>query len=366
MAETRNSTSVFSINFFATMATSAERKNKGDSLLREQLPKKRKQRDDTSLLSEDKQVPQAPANDGENLISQPQSAHVSAQVLSDSNSDEELCGFTENQSPITKRKKKIFKQSLPPWLNANVPPGPWQQMAMPAPYYPYWPNMPMAMPPHMGYGDEPEDLADLSEDDALVTEVAIEENIDEEIDLAKHLAKADKKEDVGPPVNGKLASLVEKIWGSSLKGEIKDLYDDATRPANTPSLQRVELDQEIRLKDQSKVKRMDTTLRNATTALIKSAIKMTRMVDSIMKCEDPRTLKQQLVDEAIDSIRILSYGTTNLNEVRRENIKYMISDPEVRTRLCKNRDPEQVNTTHCLFGGDVSKQAKEGNCHLIE
>jgi len=174
------------------------------------------------------------------------------------------------------------------------------------------------------------------------------------------LKKADHQHDVGPPVNEDVATLVEKIWNQSLKSDIREIYDKALRPENTPSLQRVELDQEFRLKHGSKLKRMDVTLKTVNTALLKAAVKLTRLVEDLSTCDDPGAKREELTDEAIDVIRVLSYGTSQLNEVRRENVKSLIIDPDVRTRVSRNRDQGQINSTHCLFGGEISKQAKEG------
>ena len=354
--------------------------------------------------------------------------------ISDSDSGADFCGF----KPIYQRRHKkrvrkdqnqpprpstsiqapanqaVVNQAQAPQPQAQAPQaqapqaqwgqaGPWQNMPMqnmmqnmnmPMPYqwpmmFPYgaYPFDPRGFPvnhdggqPVQNDNDSSDEQSEDNEDDETNSlhepAAPAPQNHGLKIDLQKHLKKADHQHDVGPPVNEGIAGLVEKIWNqATLKAEIKEIYDNARRPENTPSLQRVELDQEFQLRYGSKLRRMDVNLKQVHTAFLKAAVKLTHLVENVSTCEDPGAEREAIADEMIDVIRVLAYGTTQLNDVRRENVKSLIIDPDVRTRVSRNKDQNQINSSHCLFGGDISKQAKEGDfimtliaviCHCTE
>ena len=53
--------------------------------------------------------------------------------------------------------------------------------------------------------------------------------------------------DVGPDISKYLAALLENLWSKSHKEKIKDLYAANKRPQNTPSLEKVSLEDDWHL-----------------------------------------------------------------------------------------------------------------------
>lgn len=177
-------------------------------------------------------------------------------------SDSSDVGTGDSRHAVT---GKQFFYGFPSWMNQSYPPGPWQPM-------PAGP-MTMPMPPHWNmdteeHSDEWEvpDNPDLEDDYPLtVNDAAAPQastsHVDQqgEVSLAKHVDSAYITEDVGPKVSDQLATLIQKLWDKSHKEEIKDLFANNARPENTPSLQKVDLDEDIASgpSDKARPKRME-------------------------------------------------------------------------------------------------------------
>lgn len=161
-----------------------------------------------------------------------------------------------------------------------------------------------------------------------------------------------------------LAELIEKLWNSPVT-DIKSIYETCRRPANTPSLQPVTLDDELKaaLPDKSRIKRLDGSLAAVNKNVSKAAVATTKIIELLMTSDSAES-RQQAVDQTIDLIQILSYGNSSLHSIRKEQMKPAL-DPAVRSKLCKTRAVEEINTSHQLFGGDIQKQVKEGEASFF-
>ena len=186
-----------------------------------------------------------------------------------------------------------------------------------------------------------------------------------EVSLDKHLQNLTKQDDVGPPVHDTIATIAEGTWNSENKELLKSLLESTKRPANTPSLQKVDIDEELmmnlmtsrRPKD-VQLKKQDYHLKTVHSAIVKSAVIATQMANLAYTAKKDDDIRQQMVDKSCEMLRIMSYGAAQLHPIRRNNIKGRLN-ASIRHALNKT-SLETTNTTHFLFGGDLNKQAKEG------
>ena len=183
---------------------------------------------------------------------------------------------------------------------------------------------------------------------------------DPEVSIVKHLETMNAETDVGPDISKDLAALIENLWSKSHKEEIKDLYAANKRPQNTPSLEKVALDDDLAagISYKSKARRTDLTLHSVQGAMVKTAICLTRLADRNFT-KDPMASKQDTIDTAISGIKMLAHATSMLMQARREQFKSML-DPALLQQMSKSKALQASNTTHQLFGGELQKQAKEG------
>ena len=280
-------------------------------------------------------------------------------IFSDEDSDDD--DVREVQPPPQAKSRR-----QPPWLNSNTPPGPWQ-MCPPwmGPYgqygYPnYWNQ----------WGPEPADQDDCSIEQENPNQELAEDNsasevpVDPEVSLAKHLQSLDAEEDTGPPIHKDLATLVENLWNKSHKDEMKELMNETKRPTNTPSLDKVSLDDDLvaGISFKSKARRTDYTLHAVHGAIVKTAISLTRLADRNFR-KDPQASRQDTIDTAISSIKMLSHSTALLLQARREQFKSML-DPGLLQQISKSKSLQTANASHQLFGGELQKQAKEGQSSI--
>ena len=279
-----------------------------------------------------------------------------------SDSDEgDFSGFSDfpPNCPTVSKGPKV--NSLP-WMNANVPPGPWQMypmsmmpmsaMMQPFPCGNFW----------QGY---PPDQVPSSDEEKPSTSTAAELPASAAPELApalsKHLQAMSGDEEIGPAIDANLANLMEKVWNKTHREELKTLYEANKRPKNTPSLERVTLDQDLAagISGKSKAKRTDVTLNSANVAIVKSAIALTKLADRALSCEDLDKLRQDTIDSIMDSMKMLAHANSQIHNARREQFKSLM-DPGLIQQLTKSKSLESTNASHQLFGGDLQKQAKEG------
>ena len=169
-------------------------------------------------------------------------------------------------------------------------------------------------------------------------------------------------ENVGPNVWPNVATLVEKTWNLPHKEDIKELYVKHKRPGNTPSLEKVTLDREISTGLAERfpaAKRTDAALGFVNNALVKTAVCLTEILHVNQTQMSPEEVAKHTMAKAFDALRILAYGNSHLHNSRRQLIKYTL-DPSLRQPLLRNSSLETTNSSHQLFGGEMQKQAKEG------
>ena len=320
-----------------------------------------------------------------------------AHPLSDSEPDKEFLGYAPvyEAHPSGKSHKAPVKRQLS--SKASVPPqGPWQQFPL-APWpMPMPPQSMTMMPQYYDYGynnywapgapaeasdEENVSLLSDSDDDSQRPEGAINDQPSAPgppaisciprampadkpstsgVSLSAHMQAVSTDNDVGPPVGEDLAQLTELIWGKTHKEEMKSLYTDYKRAPNTPSLQKVQLDEDIcrALKDKSRARRSDAVYGSISNALAKTAVCLTSLVEVNQQEADQPGISQKSADHAVNGLRMLSYANHLLHQVRRDHIKSVL--PALRQNLGKDKDLSEVNESHQLFGGDMQKQVKEG------
>ena len=168
--------------------------------------------------------------------------------------------------------------------------------------------------------------------------------------------------DVGPSVEASVAKTVERAWNRTHKEDLKEMYLANKRPANTPSLVKVTLDDELAAGIGEKfprAKRADAIMNSVNNAMVKTAICITKVLDLNMTNMPSQATAQAVNDKATEALKMLAYGTSQLHHARRDHIKNLL-DPSVKQQITRNKGLAVTNSSHQLFGGDLHKQAKEG------
>ena len=297
--------------------------------------------------------------------------------LSDSDNSAEFAGFL----PTYTKKKTLPapKKTLPAWLMADTPPGPWQDRSSGTTDWPFHlggsnprprnrDTTPMPSDSEEEFSNQPapdiilEEEQEHMEEPVQMTEPPNYEAMNTDISLDNFLAALNADDNVGPNVWPSVAALVEKSWNMPHKDEIKNLYQTHKRPANTPSLEKVTLDSEIAAGLAERfpaARKTDASLGFVNNAVVKAAVCLTEIMNTNMTQMSPQEMAKATMSKAFDALRILAYGNSHLHNTRRHLLKFAL-DPALRQPLCKNASLESINSTHQLFGGDMQKKAKEG------
>ena len=297
--------------------------------------------------------------------------------LSDSGNSAQFEGFDGNASVYSRMPKR---RQLPAWLNESSPPGPWQasqQSSWPFSFGTNAHSTTRATTPMPDTDEEaddfPVDFQVTAHDDhdepttgsqmAFPSEqVPSHEAMHSNRSLEEFMNILGADQDVAPNVWPNVATLVEKTWNVPHKEEIKVLYTNHKRPGNTPSLQKVTLDNEIASGLAERfpaAKRNDSALSLVGNALVKTAVCITDILNTSMTQLSAEEAAKKTMTNAFDALRILSYANAQLHGTRRNLLKYVL-DPNLRQPLCREASLESINNTHQLFGGEMQKKAKEG------
>ena len=261
-----------------------------------------------------------------------------------------------NANPAAVNANPAAVNANPATMNANMNPAMFQGLQgfqMPGMPFPvmfpnFWPYM--AGPQPQATQEEP-----AGEDGELA-------DSDNEVSLDEHIKAAEVSENVGPPLSNKVASFANTIWSKPIKGDIKELYENHLRPENVPCLKRIDMDQELMdaLPSTSKAKLQDFTLRGLNNAFVHAAIVSCKIMDIAKSASKSDDIRQQIVNVAVDSMKILAYGAQATNTFRKEQLRPVLN-PLIKGKLCSKKMPiEEMNTSHCLFGGDVQTVVKKG------
>ena len=333
------------------------------------------------------------------VISDSENSDRPALIDSDSDSDNEFLGFV----PIQRKKRKVpaskgssrhtnvvddgavpstsasqpqplpypggIPQAPAPFQPAPQAPGHFQPA--PAPFHPmmmypnpaqYWQYMPMVYP------QQPGPDADVSSSDADVGPE--EESSDDaeapDVSLDVHIQEAEISDDVAPPVSKKVAQFSTKIWNKPMRDSIKDIYDKHKRPGNVTCLQKVELDEELleAMSGSFKAKKHDFALKGLNNAFVHAAIVCCETLQLAMTADKDTDIRQHVINTTADTLKVLSYGAQSTNALRKDQLKPLLN-PLVKNKACaKKKSFEDINSSHCLFGGEMPAQMKKGNSSL--
>lgn len=192
---------------------------------------------------------------------------------------------------------------------------------------------------------------------------------DTEMCVMRHLSEHNTDDEVGPPLRVSVATLSEALWTRPVK-EVKPLYENLKRPENTPSLSKVDMDEDMLpyCPPKSYAHNQDNQLKGVANAFLKSYISLSKMVDDIVKGElgDNTTV----TDKVVHVMKILSHGSSQVNNFRRELLKQELSkkgQDRVRQKLPRKANLPTMYTTKKLFSGEIlqyAKEAKETNALL--
>ena len=310
--------------------------------------------DDTHSHSRKKAKKSKRKRDNYDVEQQQQPQRRLVHTLSDSNDSADFVGYDSDLSPVFNRQRN--NKQLPSWLNQNTPPGPWQTQSA------------RATTPMPGSDDDGDfDNVDTNEAPIPPQQNPTHEVMHTKRSLEDFMNILGADQDVAPNVWPNVAVLVEKTWNVPHKEDIKAIYTSHKRPGNTPSLEKVSLDDEIATGLAERfpaAKRNDAALSLVGNALVKSAICLTDIINTSMTDMSAEDAAKKTMAASFDALRILSYANAQLLGTRRHMLKYVL-DPNLRQPLCKDASLESTNNSHQLFGGDMQKKAKEGAFSFI-
>ena len=302
---------------------------------------------------------------------------------SDSDADTEFLGFvpvqqkrrvdpepavpsTSDQAPQADQEAQTAQAAMP--QATMVPPMTSMNMtAMPAqfphfPQYPQYPMMPMYPNPYWGYmppmnnaqQDQDEDVSEGSVEDGELSDD------NQEVSLEEHIREAQDPDETGPPVSSKVADLATKLWNKPQ--DIRELYTKHKRPANVPCLQRINLDEElIDAIPNHRAKKLDFALKGLNNVFVHGAVVACELMQIAKQAQKGQDIRQQIVNTTAEVMKFMAHGAQQTSVLRKEQLKPVLN-PLVKTKLCgRNTSFEEINSSHCLFGGDVQGIVKKGN-----
>lgn len=156
-------------------------------------------------------------------------------------------------------------------------------------------------------------------------------------------------------VDSVLAENVNELFVNGIEEEkyAEVVKDDAhMRPENCESLSVVRMNQLIWDAVSPIARTNDKKLQNIETSVIKSAILLTKVVNTMAQMEGNEAM-ESLLNNCNDSLALLGHANKQINMVRKDFLR-----PELKSEyshLCSQSRP----VTKFLFGDDVSKSAKE-------
>jgi 6-phosphogluconate dehydrogenase (decarboxylating) len=111
-------------------------------------------------------------------------------------------------------------------------------------------------------------------------------------------------------------------------------------------------------------KAKEYSLRSLNNSFTHAAVINSRIIDLCMTADSKTNVRQQVTDMAMDSLRILAYGTQNAYHARKENARPVIP-AAVKNKICtKKASLEDMHNSHLLFAGEVATKVKKGTQNL--
>jgi hypothetical protein len=171
-----------------------------------------------------------------------------------------------------------------------------------------------------------------------------------------------RKEKIGKPVEDtSLVELANSVFGEGISYDrYKTLSEEIERPENAKLLTPVEVNSLIWALLAEPTRNLDKRMQIIQTALAKSGICLTRMMDILSKNEDggvDREIVQEMKDLGIDALGLIGHGYHLLSLRRRDLMK-----PDVDwqyANLCTADAPH----TKYLFGDDIHGVIKDISTH---
>lgn len=165
--------------------------------------------------------------------------------------------------------------------------------------------------------------------------------------------------DIGPDINGKLASIINDAVSKKLGGEkIKELLGKYPRPKNCTT-QVPKVNPEIWTKLPPPSKSRDIRMQKSQKHLEKSISSLSILADDILSVKTNKTPEKLDLNDTLrkllDAITLVGLAQQELSLKRRELMK-LDMNPEYR-QLCS----AQVPVTKLLFGDDLPKSIKDLN-----
>ena len=174
--------------------------------------------------------------------------------------------------------------------------------------------------------------------------------------LSEKFTQADSS---GPPVSEGLANIINNVIrerGPRKEDEKKRnrVLEKNLRPENCSSLPAPRVNKEIWGPLMSGTRTPDIEYQKTQNALLRAIGPLANVIDMIIK-DDPNgenSKMSSIVDNLMESIRLISFANDDINHLRRSNIKSDLSS-EYKS-LCSSQNP--VNAS--LFGDNIADQLK--------
>ena len=140
--------------------------------------------------------------------------------------------------------------------------------------------------------------------------------VDESVgDFLKTVQNDLKSEETGPPIHEELAKIVTRLVRDGM------LEERLPQPENCEGLTKVRVNQLIWDNLSSTIRSQDLKFQKVQTSIVKGMTALARVTDAILKRVNEINGGKVLAQEAIDSLSLLAYVNTELNNRRKELIK---------------------------------------------
>ena len=138
---------------------------------------------------------------------------------------------------------------------------------------------------------------------------------------------------MGPPVNEKLAAIVNKMARSKLSDDqLKEKLTQYSRPKNCEKLVGTEVNPEIWVKISPATRSLDVKLQKSQTSLLKATTVLVEVTDKFLESKDQsKKLLNEATKSLFDAIALITHGNCDLNHRRRDHIK-----PDLKGHISKS------------------------------
>ena len=177
-------------------------------------------------------------------------------------------------------------------------------------------------------------------------------------------------EEIGPPLtNNTLQRVVDGVWDQALRRpealKMKSVYESIWRPSNISNLMKTQVNPLVKESTAREAFRNDGLPRSIQTGIIKGALSLVDVLQSVADIQVPEGATEQeqqqaladqrksILQKGIKSVKCLAYSTTKVNSLRRRLQKPFLNRRYQRLCTRQNQPSHQW-----LYGDDVVEEIR--------